>query len=308
MEKIFISTTSFGQYSLDSIELLKSKNIEYVFNDKGRKLSEEEVPILFKSFSGIIAGTETYSKTILEKLPHLKVISRVGVGLDNIDLDFARDLNIKIFKTKTTPATAVVELALGLIIDVLRKISFQNHCLKKNIWEKKMGSLFTGKTLGIIGLGKIGKKMIELTKGFDLKYLAFDINPDEVFAEKYNVKYCNLNELLSKSDVVTIHLSLSDDNKNLINFDKLKMMKKEAILINTSRGEIIDELGLRNAIDQKIIAGAGLDVFWEEPYIGPLTNYKNIITTPHIASYAKETRIKMELEATENLIKGLGFE
>lgn len=305
MKSIFISTSSFAKFSDEPIKILKTNNINYKVNDLGRKLYDDEILSALNDCDGVIAGTENYSNKILEKLPNLKVISRVGVGLDNIDLHFANKKNIKIYKTETTPAPAVAELTLGLILDLKRKISYQNHMLKKGVWKKKMGSLLSGKTLGVIGLGTIGKELIKLTSGFKLKYLANDLVEDKLFAKQNNIKYCGLIALLSDSDVVVIHLNLSEKTNGLIDHIALKKMKKNAILINTSRGEIINEKALVNALNDNIISGAGLDVFQEEPYNGPLLYCDNVITTPHIGAYAKEIRIKMELEATKNLIKDL---
>ena len=305
MRRIFVSTTTFSQYSNEPIQLLKSQGYDVVHNQLGRKLTEEEIKNDITDYDGILAGTETYSASVLTKAACLKVISRLGVGLDNIDLDFAKKRNIKIYKTQTAPAPAVVELTLGLILDLLRKISEQNHQLKNGVWEKQMGSLLFGKTIGIIGLGTIGKNLIEITQGFRLKYLAHDIKQDKEFMEKYNVKYCKLDELLAGSDVVTIHLNLSEETNKIIDSGSLKKMKQNAILINTSRGEIIVETALLEALDKKHIAGAGLDVYREEPYNGSLLQYNNVITTPHIGAYAKEIRVQMELEAAQNLIKGL---
>lgn len=308
MKKVFISTTTFAKYSTTPLKLFEEKEYDVVLNDKGRKLSEDEIAETVSEFDGILAGTEVYSKRVLDKAVKLRVISRLGIGLDNVDLDYAIIKGIKVFKTQTTPALAVAELSLGLILDLLRKISFQSSQLKTGTWNKKMGSLLTGKTLGIIGLGTIGKKLVEISQGFGLSYLAHDVQQDEDFAEKYNIKYCKLYKLLSDSDVVSIHLNLSEETNNLINLDAFNKMKHDAILINTSRGEVIDEVALKKTLNEKYISGAGLDVYREEPYSGPLINYDNVVTTPHIGAYAKETRMKMELEAAKNLIKGLIYE
>ena len=308
MKKIGVTTTTFAQFSSEPLKLFRSKVYDIVLNEKGRKLNEEETTEFIIDCDGVIAGTEIYSKMVFDKAPKLKVISRLGVGMDNIDLELAKKRNIKVFKTKTTPALAVAELTLGLILDLLRKISFQSSQLKNGIWNKKMGSLLAGKTLGIIGLGTIGKKLVEISQGFGLKYMAHDIQQDEGFAKNYDIQHCQLDELLSGSDVVSIHLSLSKETNNIIDCDALKKMKRDAILINTSRGEIVDEKALTEALDKELIAGAGLDVYREEPYNGPLLQYDNVITTPHIGAYAKEIRIQMELEAAKNLIKGLIYE
>jgi D-3-phosphoglycerate dehydrogenase len=287
------------------VVLLEKNNLQIEMNTEGRKLAPEEVPLVLKKYDAVIAGTETYSKETLKQLPNLKIISRLGVGLDNIDMEQAKIQNIQIYKTQTTPAPAVAELTLGLILNALRKISFQNSQLKSGTWKKNMGELLSGKTLGIIGLGTIGKKLVDITKGFNLQYLAFDLQKDESFAKKYNVRYADLENLLQNSDIISIHLNLSAETYHFIDYSAFKKMKRNAVLINTSRGEIINEKSLLKALDEKLIQGAGLDVFENEPYDGLLLNYNNITLTPHIGAYAKEIRMQMELEAVQNLIKGL---
>lgn len=307
MKKVFIATTSFGKHSRKPIDLLKENNLDVSFNTKNRKLNLNEVKDLTNDLHGIIAGNESYTKDILSRLINLKVISRLGVGLDNIDLKFARASKIIVYKTSISPAPAVAELVVGQIIDLSRKISFQYGQMKKGNWEKNFGSLVSGKTLGIIGLGTIGKHLIKLTKSFNLKYLANDLIEDKEFSKANSVIYCNLDDLLQQSDIVSIHLNLTEKTKNLINYEKLSKMKAEAIIINSSRGGIINEIHLEKAIINGIISGAALDVFSEEPYNGELLSYDNIITTPHVGSYAKEIRIKMEIDAAKNLIKGLNY-
>jgi len=305
IKNIFISTTTFGQFSKAPLRLLTENNFKFVFNDKNRKLTHAELKNDIGRFDGVIAGTENYDSDIIDAAEKLKVISRVGVGIDNIDLNYALEKGIKVFKTQTNPGLAVAELSLGLILNLMRKIIKQSNNLINGFWKKEMGSLLTGKTLGIVGLGTIGKKLIQITEGLQLQYLAYDIKKDEVFAEKYNVKYCDLSFLLENADIISIHLNMGKGNENMININKFKKMKSSSIIINTSRGEIINEYDLEIAIKDKIIAGAGLDVFQEEPYHGPLTNYGNVILTPHIGSYAKEIRVAMELEAVNNLIVGI---
>lgn len=305
MKNIFISTTTFAQFSSAPLKLLKERKFDLILNDKNRKLSEDEIVKSVSKINGILAGTEIYSKNVLDKALKLKVISRLGVGLDNIDLNYAKMKGIKVFTTQTTPAPAVAELTLGLMLDVARGISQQNQNLKSGIWQKDMGNLLQGKTLGIIGLGTIGKNLVQLVKGFRLKILAFDSYHDKNFSMENNIKYCDLDTLLSKSDIVTIHLNLSDKTNQLLNLSKIGKMKTGSILINTSRGEIIDENALITALKENKILGAGLDVYNQEPYIGPLIEFKNVVLTPHVGSYAKELRIQMEIEAVANLIKGL---
>ena len=304
MKKIFISTTSFGEFSNEPIKLLKSQNFEVTLNDLGRRLQKSDCIELFGDYDGIIAGTEEFDSTVLDKALLLKVISRVGVGLDNIDIKYAHKKKIKVYNTKCSPALAVAELVIGLMIDSKRYITLHNLDMKKNIWKKRMGTLLSGKTLGIIGLGNIGKTLVKITKGFSLKYLAYDRIIDSDFAKNYNVEYCDLNNLLENSELISIHLNLTNENKNLISNNQLRLIKPETIVINTSRSEIINEKSLISSLSKKQIQYVCLDVHSSEPYSGPLSNFDNVILTPHIGSYAKESRISMELEATKNLIKG----
>ena len=307
MPEIFLAPSSFGHYSYQPIKLLEEQNFTHKENSIGRKLLPEEIVKFAHKAEGIIAGTEAYSEDVINKLPNLKVISRLGAGLDNIDLNIAGEKGIKVFITNS-PAPAVAELILGLMLDIKRRISNHNQDLKEGKWGKKMGGLLQGKTLGIIGLGTIGKSLVKLVKGFNFRILAFDLFHDEKFAKEHNVNYCDIDTLLTQSDIVSIHLNLTAETKGIMNKERLYKMKPESILINTSRGEIIDENALYVALKSNKISGAGLDVFEKEPYSGPLTELNNVILTPHIGAYAKELRIQMEIEAVENLIRGLNEE
>ena len=302
---VFIATSTFAVHSDEPLSILDRKGLKIIHNPLGRKLNANELVDQASDAVGIIAGTEIYNEGVLDNLSHLKVISRLGVGMDNIDMEFGRQKNIKILKTKTTPAPAVAELTLGLMLDVARKISGQNQSLKSGTWKKEMGKLLHAKTLGIIGLGTIGKTLVKLVSGFNFKLLVYDLYHDKTFGEENNITYCDLDTLLKESDIISIHLNLSDQTKNMMNMQRLRMMKPDSILINTSRGEIIDEDALYSILKDKKILGAGLDVFNEEPYSGLLAEIDNVVLTPHIGAYAKEIRIEMEMEAVENLIKGL---
>jgi len=305
---IFIATSTFGVHSNESINRLECNGKTIIFNPLSQKLTSNELIKYANDTSGIIAGTELYTKEILQQLPNLKVISRLGIGMDNIDLDAAKQNGIKVSKTKTSPAPAVAELVLGLMLDLARKISYQNNILKSGTWKKEMGNLLYGKTLGIIGLGVIGKTLVKLVKGFNFNIMAFDLYEDKHFAKDHDVNYCNLDTLMTQSDIISIHLNLTDETNQIMNATQIQKMKQDSILINASRGEMIDELALYKALKEEKILGAGLDVFNAEPYTGPLTELYNVILTPHIGSYAKELRIQMEMEAVENLIRGLNEE
>ena len=305
MKNILVATTTYSKYSPEPLNLLNSRDFLVDKNDKGRKLTDDEIFTLVSHYDGIIAGTESYDERILNQAKQLKVISRLGTGNDNINLKVANQLGIAIVNTKTSPALGVAELAFGLIFDLYRNIRYHNENLRNGIWEKRMGSLISGKTLGIVGLGSIGRELVKITHGFGLKYLVNDIIKNPIIDKSSNLKYCTFKDVFTKSDIVSIHTNLTEENRNLVDYEILKMMKPSSILINTSRGEIINEKDLIKALEKNLIAGAGLDVFSTEPYRGKLLGFNNVVATPHIAGYTKETRSKMELEAAKNLIKEL---
>jgi D-3-phosphoglycerate dehydrogenase len=302
-QKIFISTSSFGDFSSEPIDLLKSEGFEVKLNPLGRKLNETETIELLKDTVGVIAGTEKYSETVLNALPLLQTISRVGVGVDNIDFEATARRSINVVATKTDLSKAVAELALAMIFDLSRKITIHNNGVKSHKWSKSIGRLVYGKTLGIIGLGKIGKSLIEITSGLGLKYIAYDTYKDVSFAAAHNLTYVTVNELLKQSDIVSLHLKYSQELYHFLSKEKLCLLNRDAILINTSRGEFIDEKALFSLLKQNSFGGAGLDVFLEEPYDGILCELPNVLLTPHIGSFVKEIRSDMEIEAAQNFIK-----
>ena len=187
MKTVCINTSSFSLHSDKPLKILRANEYEIEFNTTGRKLNRDELYNLIKMSDGVIAGTERYTQDILARLPNLKVISRLGIGMDNVDLKAVDENGIKVFKTKTNPAPAVAELVLGLMIDVVRNISKSSYDLKKGEWKKHMGSLLQGKTLGIIGLGNIGKTLVKLVRGFGFKVIAYDLFQDKDFMKEYDI-------------------------------------------------------------------------------------------------------------------------
>jgi len=233
-------------------------------------------------------------------LPKLKVISRCGAGLDNVDLKNAKELNIKVFSTPYGPTLAVAELTLGLMLDLLRKITVMDRELRTGVWKKQMGSLLKGKKVGILGCGRIGQKVAELLTPLEVEIAYYDICTLEGA-----ILLMTKNELLSWADIITLHCSANTDGRPVIGESELKLMKDNSWLINASRGGLIDEKALLSALKKGKLSGAALDVFDNEPYEGPLRSLDNVILTPHIGSYAKEGRIQMEKDAVQNLINGL---
>lgn len=301
--KVAVTTTTFCEHDSRPLDLLKSEGFDIIVNPYARKLKMEEVVAVAKEATGIIAGLEEYRSETFERLTHLKVISRVGVGLDNIDIQAASKANVKIFNTPDAVTASVAELTVGLILNMMRNICLLSESVKEGGWERKTGNLIAGKSVGIIGFGRIGKKVASLLSGFDCRLYYYD---PHVALSSGTVKRCtHLNELLSLSDIVSLHCQPQPNNRPLLTAGELNVMKKGSWLINTSRGSLIDEKALFNALKSGTIKGAALDVFNDEPYKGCFTELNNVILTPHIGSYTFESRPSMEMEAVQNLLKGL---
>ncbi len=305
MPKVFISTSSFAEHDASPLQLLKGAGMDVQLNPHGRKLTLKECLNLYGDIDGLIAGTEALTAEVLRAASNLKMISRCGAGADNVDQEAAKELGIKVFTTPDAPTQAVAELTIGLMLALLRGVSTGDHLVKSGEWQKHMGNLLSGKTLGILGLGRIGKRVVEITRPFDLKYIAWDNSPDRQFADKHRIEFSRLDELLRRADIITIHLPYTSELEGIIGQRELGLMKEGAFVINTARGGLVDEGALYIALKERKIAGAALDVFGQEPYNGRLTELDNIILTPHIGSYAKEARVEMELQAVKNLLQGL---
>jgi D-3-phosphoglycerate dehydrogenase len=303
--KVLISSRSFGKINSGAIELLKNKGLDPIINPYGRKLNEEEIMKLLDDSVGIIAGTEKITNRIITDSQNLKVISRYGIGMDNVDLSSAKKKGVIVYNTPETPSIAVSELTLTLILNLLKKINQVDENLRNDEWKPEMGSLLNKKTVGIVGLGRIGKKLVSLLQPFNAKIIAYEPTPDENFVKKYNVEITKLDDLLKKSDIVTIHCPITEKTKHMISEKQLSMMKESAVIVNCARGGIIKEKALYDALKEGKIAGAAIDAFEDEPNTGKLKELNNIILTPHIGTYTEETRKDMELEAANNLIKGL---
>lgn len=303
--KILISSASFGKINSDSIELLKKAGFEPCLNPYGRKLEIDEFKELIKGAIGLIAGTEKITAELLENAPALKVISRYGVGMDNIDSETAERIGITVCSTPEAPTQAVAELALALMLNLYRRVGEADRIVRSKHWSQLMGRILSGKSLGIIGLGRIGGRLVKLAKPFEMRIRAYEPYPDNSFVSSHNITLVSLNEVLSHSDIVSLHLPLSDNTYHIIGKKELSLMKNDAIIINTSRGGLIDEAALADALRNKLIFGAGIDTFEEEPYGGNLTGLENVILTCHMGSSAIETRKQMELETVNNLINAL---
>jgi D-3-phosphoglycerate dehydrogenase len=303
--KVLVSTSSFCEFSNSPLGLLENEKLEIIENPYSRKMKPEEILNIAKDVDYVVAGTETYNPALIDEMSNLKIISRVGVGLDNIDLHYAKKKGIKIFNTSLSPSLSVAEFTLSLMLSSLKNLNKNFLSGKNGSWVKNYGTLLSNKVVGIVGAGNIGKKLIDFLDKFNNKILIFDILEDSYLKNKKNVTYTSIQEVFKSSEIISIHLPLTEETKYLIDSKLLKIMKEDALLINTSRGEIINEKDLFSFLKRNKKVLACLDVFEVEPYQGPLMELKNLNITPHVSAYAKETRIDMELEAVKNLIYSL---
>lgn len=292
--KIFIATSSFNEKPGNYIKKKDIKNYQFLKNPLKKKLTNHQLTKYAKDCDFIIAGTENYDKNTINNLGKLRFLFRMGSGVDNVDIDYLKKKKIKFSKSKVTPEIAVAELVVGYILSFYRNIHEHDSNLKNKIWKKKMGNILNGKTLGIIGYGKIGKYIHKILKSFGIKILIND-------KKKINQKNTRLDSLIKNSDIVSININRTTKQK-LLNKQKLKLCKKNCLIINTSRPEVIDNNYLYKLLKENSILGACIDVFDNEPYYGKFTKLNNVILTPHIGSYSQEIRSLMEQEALKSVL------
>jgi D-3-phosphoglycerate dehydrogenase len=302
MPRIFVSTSSFAEYDSLPLKLLNDAGMDVHVNPYRRKLTQDECLSLYKDIDGLIAGTEALTAKVLKSARNLKVISRCGAGMDNIDLELAKQRGIKVFNTPDSPTVAVAELTVGLMLALLRHVPYMDRDIRAGRWQKRMGNLLQGKRVGIIGFGRIGQKVAELVLGFGAQVVYCD-----PAVNRADYTRMSLDELLSQADIVSLHLSGGVNDAPLLGDKELRSMKQSSWLINCARGGVVDEAALSQVLQEGWLSGAAVDVFTKEPYTGPLAKLDNVILTPHIGSYAIESRVDMEVQAVKNLIKGLGL-
>ena len=303
--KVLTSPSSFGQVGAEPFDLLRANGFEVINNPYGRKLTEDEVIDLAKDCIGIVAGVESLSSRVMDALPDLKCISRVGIGMDSVDLIHAANKGIIIKNTPNGPTRAVAELTLGMTLSLLRKIPQAHYDLKNKIWKKQIGNLIYNKVVGVVGLGRIGRLVAQLFRGIENPVIGYDPYADAEWASKYGVELVDFETLLKTADIITIHVPGNEDQSPVIGSREIDLIKNGAFLINISRGGIVDEPALYNALTSKKLTGAAIDVFSEEPYSGPLCDLDNVVLTPHLGSYAEEGKLLMEIDAVNNLIDAL---
>jgi len=286
--KVLVTPTSYGSQDQSLKTDLETLIGEVVYNTTGKPLSSDQLQGLLQDVDGMIAGLDEINASALDAAPNLKVIARYGVGYNNVDLEKASEKSIVVTNTPGANASAVAELAVGLILNLMRPIIPADQGVKKGEWPRFKGFCLEGKIVGLLGLGAIGKETAKRLAGFGCTILAYDLFPDEKFAAEYGLKIALPEEILSEADLISLHLPGTPETRNIVNESFLNKMKPGSWLVNTARGDLIDEPALVKALKRGHLSGAALDVYTKEPpdKENPLLSMENVIATPHMGAHA----------------------
>lgn len=300
--KVTSCSATFGVFTKEPLERLEATGCEVWVNPTGRVLTKAEILRFAYDADAVIVGNDDFNADVIRRLPNLKLIARHGSGVNNIAFSEALRRGIVVTNTPGANAEETADLTFGLILDLERHISQMNYELKGDEWRKRPGHSLYGKTIGIIGVGQIGQAVARRAMGFGLDILGNDINPDES-AAKTGLIFTSLNDLLKRSDIVTIHTPLTQATENLIGAKELRMMKDNAILVNTSRDGIIRHAALTKALTEGRLYGYASDVHeGEPPKHSSLFDMPNVLVTPHAGSATYEANYRMGMAVADNII------
>jgi len=302
LKKTVILARSFARAAKDPLRRLEDAGIMVEIKKNLDPENEIVVSDLIGDAEGVLVGMDRVGEVVLSRCPNLKVVSKHGVGVDNIDLKAAQKYGVVVANAPGTNSVSVAEMAFTLILTLARQLPYFFEQVKKKDWgTTRFGLELEGKTIGIVGFGRIGKTVGQFANAFGMKVLFFDpfISTDVSSYQKVT-----LEQLFREADFITLHAPLSDETREMVNDKLLALMKKEAYLVNTARGELINEDALYRSLKENRIAGAALDVFTHEPpFESPLFSLPNVIATPHISSHTREANLKMGNIAAENIIR-----
>ncbi len=306
MSKVLITTVPFGDKNSLPLELLEKADIEYLINPNNKKLTEDQLAELIPDVDVLIAGTEPITDKVMERANKLKLISRVGIGLDSVDLLSAKRRGIKVSYTPDSPSPAVAEITLGMMLTLLRSVHISNAQMHQDKWQRIYGRRLTEVVIGIIGMGRIGTRVLRCMQGFGmLKILVNDIDPNYELNKEFKFDWVSKEQIYKEADLISLHLPLTQLTHNMIRTEQLLAMKQDAILINTSRGGIINENDLHDVMVKGHLSGAAIDVFENEPYSGNLAQIERCLLTAHMGSMSIDCRTDMEIKATEEAVRFL---
>jgi D-3-phosphoglycerate dehydrogenase len=300
---IFVTLSSFAEYDREPLRMLESSGLPFQIHRTGKRITTAELVDQGRDAAVVVAGVEPYDAETIRQLPALRCISRCGVGVDSIDLEAARARGIAVLNTPDQPTAAVAELALAMMLALCRNLPRQIAHARRAEWQRLEGHLLGRLRVGLVGFGRIGRRVAELLKPFGSEIWASD--PAVTSGSIAGITFVSLGRLLTDCDVVSIHAARSTEQPLAIGAAEIAGMKRGAILINLSRGGMVDEGGLHDALVSGQLAGAGLDVYADEPYRGALCGLDNVVLTPHSATLTVETRAAMERESVINALRFL---
>lgn len=308
--KVLVTPTSYGTQDPSLKPFLEEQVGQVVYNPTGKPLKAGQLIELLAGVDGYIAGLDEITAEVLDSASQLKVVSRYGVGFNNVDLNAARNKGIVVTNTPGANAKSVAELTIALILNLLRPVIPADRQTKTGDWPRFKGISLEGKTVGLLGLGAIGKETARRLAGFDCRILAYDLFQDEEFARQNQVEFQPLDDILAASDVISLHLPGIPETDRMVNDEFLGQMKDGAILVNTARGELLDEEAVVRALESGKLKGAALDVFREEPPVAenPLLKFENVITTPHMGAHSDSATNGMGWMSTRDCLAVLSGE
>ena len=305
MPRALITAVPFGEVDRSSLNLLDAAGVSFDLNPLGRRLKAEELVSLIPGYDVLIAGTEPITDRAIDAADSLRLISRVGVGLDSVDLAAARRRAIAVAYTPEAPADAVAELTIGMALSLLRGVHLANQAIRQGVWRRLQGRRLARVTVGVVGVGRIGCRVIKLLSAFGGRILGNDLTRapvDELNRRGANVEWVEFDTLLRESDIVTLHVPLTRGTRHLVGAGELAVMRRDALLINTCRGGVVDEAALATALRAGRLGGAAVDTFSHEPYDGELVGVETCLMTPHMGSMAADCRLRMEQGAAQNAV------
>lgn len=304
--RVLIGSRSFGKASPDHFARLEAAGCTIVPNTIGRAYNADELFSLLPGMDAIVTGTDDLNAEVIAAMPDLKTIAKHGVGLDNIDLSAARARGVIVTATPGAIHDSVADFTLALLLAVARQVVPANADVLGGGWGNFVGTELRGKTLGIVGLGRIGKGVCLRAQAFGMRVIAFDPYRDDAFAAAHDVSYVSLAALLATADAVTLHAAISGADRPLLGPEEIAVMKPGAFLINTARGSLVDETALAAALVDGRLGGAGLDVFAAEPPIdSPLLGLHNVVAAPHIAGQTRDGLLRMGDMTVDNCLLAL---
>ena len=301
MSTVAVASRSFSKHAVLRAELA-ARHPGAKFNDAGASLKGDDLVKFLEGCDKAVLALETVDAALLDRLPRLKVVSKFGVGLDSFDLKAMAARGVKLAWTPGTNSRSVSELALLMLLATLRRVPEATADLSAGKWTQPKGSTLTGKTVGLIGLGAVGRDLVRLLGPFGATVLAYDPAPDREFAAEHGVRFTSLEEVLQEADAVSLHLPLTPMTRRFLSSSRLGLMKPTAVLVNTARGGLVDEKALLEALDGDRLAGAALDVFEVEPPADPkLASHRKLLATPHIGGSTDEAILAMGRAAIAGL-------